>query len=367
MDRSDINLINEYFNVIKSNQTIFQNISFYAHKCNSDATDVLHNYFNRLQENNNLINQSNNQSNNEFNRNETRQRNREDETLENLLVELLTGTLNPTETNRTIPRRRNTTNTRYTRNTNYTSNNITGRNTINTTGTTATRTPVRTSYDFLNRDTEISHPNSLDSETFYEGEINTPATTNSATTNSATTSRSATNTVTRRLFPTRETSNITLNPENNTIEHNESQITNMTDLSRNTTVGRRRRRRPYTLMSATYYASPLPPATRTTTTTTNFDSPHRIRPTIRQINDSTELLNYTDISNNNQPHCPIDLNPFENDDSILRIIPCQHIFREMNLRNHFRYSPRCPICRYDIRDYENNENNQNNTASRVFV
>ena len=123
-------------------------------------------------------------------------------------------------------------------------------------------------------------------------------------------------------------------------------------------------------MSATYYASPLPPATRTVTTTTNFDSPHRIRPTIRQINDSTELLNYTDISNNSQPHCPIDLNPFDNDDSILRIIPCQHIFREMNLRNHFRYSPRCPICRYDIRDYENNENNennQNNTTSRVFV
>ena len=206
---------------------------------------------------------------------------------------------------------------------------------------TATGTSLTRRYNLLNREIGVYHPNSVNYDPSNE-ELNTSI---------------RTNTVTRRLFPARE---------NSTINDNESEINNLIDTSRNTTFARRRRRhRPYTLMSATYYASPLP----RTTTITNFDSPHRIRPTIRQINDSTEILNYIDISNNNQPHCPIDLNPFENDDSILRIIPCQHIFREMNLRNHFRYSPRCPICRYDIRDYDirDYENNQNRIVPSVSI
>ena len=52
-----------------------------------------------------------------------------------------------------------------------------------------------------------------------------------------------------------------------------------------------------------------------------------------------------------QTTCPIDRNTFEEDDSILQIRHCGHIFREMNLRQHFRRRPTCPLCRYDIRDY----------------
>ena len=54
---------------------------------------------------------------------------------------------------------------------------------------------------------------------------------------------------------------------------------------------------------------------------------------------------------------------FTGDDSILRIRHCGHIFREMNLRRHFRNSTRCPICRFDIRDYippENDYSQENN-------
>lgn len=103
-------------------------------------------------------------------------------------------------------------------------------------------------------------------------------------------------------------------------------------------------------------------------------SPVRIRPSITQIRRGTELLIWSDISDNYQTHCPIDMQDFSGNDSILRIRHCGHIFREMNLRRHFRNSTRCPLCRFDIRDYiapendysqENNEqnNNENNTPS----
>ena len=85
-------------------------------------------------------------------------------------------------------------------------------------------------------------------------------------------------------------------------------------------------------------------------------SPVRIRPSISQIRRSIELLMWQDISDNYQTSCPIDLLDFTEGDSILRIKECKHIFREMNLRRHFRNSATCPICRFDIRDYipENN-------------
>jgi hypothetical protein len=99
-------------------------------------------------------------------------------------------------------------------------------------------------------------------------------------------------------------------------------------------------------------------------------SPVRIRPSISQIRRSTELLNWVDISNNSyQDTCPIDMQPFVREDVIMRIRSCRHIFREMNLRRHFRNSPRCPICRYDIRDYitEDNvyEEEENDVSSLV--
>jgi hypothetical protein len=105
-------------------------------------------------------------------------------------------------------------------------------------------------------------------------------------------------------------------------------------------------------------------------------SPVRIRPSITQIRRGTELLIWSDISDNYQTHCPIDMQDFSGNDSILRIRHCGHIFREMNLRRHFRNSTRCPLCRFDIRDYiapgndysqENNEenNNENNNENNT--
>jgi len=82
-----------------------------------------------------------------------------------------------------------------------------------------------------------------------------------------------------------------------------------------------------------------------------FGSPTRVRPSVRQIRDGTRLLTFQDVSGSTQTMCPIDRVPFEASDNILSIRHCGHLFREMNLRIHFRNSPRCPLCRYDVRDY----------------
>tara|TARA_B110000046_G_scaffold162805_1_gene177339 strand:+ start:4423 stop:5301 length:879 start_codon:yes stop_codon:yes gene_type:complete len=87
----------------------------------------------------------------------------------------------------------------------------------------------------------------------------------------------------------------------------------------------------------------------------NLNSPVRVRPSIAQIRNGTRLVTFSrDISTNEQTQCPIDLNVFVDGDSILKILGCGHIFREMNLRQHFRHKATCPLCRYDIRDYNAN-------------
>ena len=78
----------------------------------------------------------------------------------------------------------------------------------------------------------------------------------------------------------------------------------------------------------------------------------RVRPSWRQIRDGTRQRVFRDITNPSQFICPIDRGPLEPDDNVLQIIHCRHIFRESSLRRHFRGSPRCPLCRYDIRDYQ---------------
>ena len=90
----------------------------------------------------------------------------------------------------------------------------------------------------------------------------------------------------------------------------------------------------------------------------SFESPVRIRPSRSQINNATSLIRLSDVTtdisgNTTQTRCPIDLIDFTEDDSIMRINHCGHLFRESNLRIHFRNNTRCPLCRFDIRDHNN--------------
>lgn len=81
------------------------------------------------------------------------------------------------------------------------------------------------------------------------------------------------------------------------------------------------------------------------------DSPVRIRPSFAQVRRATRTLLFRDISNTTQTICPIDRELLHAEDTVLQIIHCGHFFRDTNLRRHFRGNTRCPLCRYDIRDY----------------
>jgi hypothetical protein len=85
--------------------------------------------------------------------------------------------------------------------------------------------------------------------------------------------------------------------------------------------------------------------------TDEFLTPIVVRPTQHQINRATEIIRYSDIENPPNSTCPITLNHFQDNVNVTRIMYCGHIFSENSLDNWFRENVRCPMCRYDIRNY----------------
>lgn len=76
-----------------------------------------------------------------------------------------------------------------------------------------------------------------------------------------------------------------------------------------------------------------------------------VTPTNNQITTATREAIYGTISNPPNTQCPITQNEFNHDDTITQIIHCRHCFNATEINRWWRTSPRCPICRYDIREY----------------
>jgi len=74
-----------------------------------------------------------------------------------------------------------------------------------------------------------------------------------------------------------------------------------------------------------------------------------VRPTDHEIENATELILY----DNSVPHsqCSITLEPFVEDEEICRIKYCSHCFKKDAIYDWFHRNVRCPVCRYDIREY----------------
>jgi hypothetical protein len=88
-----------------------------------------------------------------------------------------------------------------------------------------------------------------------------------------------------------------------------------------------------------------------------------VRPTNEQIQHATRSLRYRDIPNPQNDSCPISLDRFEQDDLVTQIIHCGHIFCQTELQEWFQDHVRCPVCRYDIRDYTATASSSTATAS----
>ena len=87
-----------------------------------------------------------------------------------------------------------------------------------------------------------------------------------------------------------------------------------------------------------------------------FFQPIEIFPTQTQIEAATRNVRYCDILNPINRSCPISLENFSDSDNVTVIRYCGHIFNRHQLNTWFRSNCRCPICRYDIRNYNSNSN-----------
>jgi hypothetical protein len=75
-----------------------------------------------------------------------------------------------------------------------------------------------------------------------------------------------------------------------------------------------------------------------------------VRPTANQLNAALETMRYSQSARSHS-RCPITLEDFAEGDEVTRIRPCGHVFHTQSIRNWFSNRVRCPVCRYDIREY----------------
>ena len=99
----------------------------------------------------------------------------------------------------------------------------------------------------------------------------------------------------------------------------------------------------------------------------NFMQPVEVFPTQSQIESATRRVRYCDIARPTNTQCPISMDEFNDNDMVTVIRPCGHIFHTEHLMNWFRSNCRCPVCRYDIRDYNSNASTEffNNSNQNV--
>lgn len=88
-----------------------------------------------------------------------------------------------------------------------------------------------------------------------------------------------------------------------------------------------------------------------TTDIFNTFTPVRIHPTPQQISQATRMIQFSSIDNPRNSRCPIRHEDFEPSDMVMQIRHCRHNFNSNCLHRWLENAVRCPICRYDIRDY----------------
>jgi hypothetical protein len=92
-----------------------------------------------------------------------------------------------------------------------------------------------------------------------------------------------------------------------------------------------------------------------------------VAPTEVQINQSTTSLIYSNHLQLTNTNCPITLEEFQEGDNLRQIRHCGHTFREHAIQNWFRQNVRCPVCRYDIRDYVASVDASSNSLPRTSL
>ena len=76
-----------------------------------------------------------------------------------------------------------------------------------------------------------------------------------------------------------------------------------------------------------------------------------IIPTQQQIDNAVQTIKYGDIEEPQNSSCSICLREFTQESNVSMIKYCGHLFSPLSLTRHWTFDHRCPLCRYDIRNY----------------
>ena len=102
-----------------------------------------------------------------------------------------------------------------------------------------------------------------------------------------------------------------------------------------------------------------------------FFDPIVIYPTASQIETATRRVLYRDIATPINNSCPISMDTFNDNETVTIIRHCGHIFNIDELATWFQSNCRCPVCRYDIRNFNRNlsslSNEERNNDSNDLI
>jgi hypothetical protein len=76
-----------------------------------------------------------------------------------------------------------------------------------------------------------------------------------------------------------------------------------------------------------------------------------VRPTNEQIQNASRIIRYGDIENPLSQSCPISLDEFQENHMVKQLLYCGHLFHQTHFDQWFQNNVKCPVCRYDIRNY----------------
>jgi hypothetical protein len=80
-----------------------------------------------------------------------------------------------------------------------------------------------------------------------------------------------------------------------------------------------------------------------------------VAPSNDQIEIATDTVIFDESDDNHNTSCPITLEPFHSGEEVCSIRFCSHLFKRDALMDWFSRNVRCPVCRYDIRNYVDEE------------
>lgn len=82
----------------------------------------------------------------------------------------------------------------------------------------------------------------------------------------------------------------------------------------------------------------------------NLGEPVEVPLTTAEIEAATRTASYSSIVAPQNTTCPIQLDAFQDDDVVMMIRGCGHLFHRDALMHWFQRNHRCPMCRMDIRE-----------------